>query len=351
MKTGRTLQELAVELDRQAKSKRDFVADTRALQVHPENNNIVLEGVGGGMPLRHTAHEQMATTLSIPKTYYDRLMQAAPDLLCVNINYWLQADPKRRLVRTLDGGVRAILSDRYRPLDNLDLADAVLPKLHDLGGQVVSGEVTEHRFYLKAVTPKLEGEVNKGDVIQAGLVISNSEIGSGALRVEEMTYRLVCLNGAIHAHAVRQTHVGRKSSYSDADLIENSREHFRPETQAADDRAFFLKVRDAVSVTLSPKRFNARLELLRGATEKKITSDPAKVVEVVAKRFGLGDTERGGILRHLIEGADLSAWGLGNAVTRASQDVEDYDKATDMEAAGAQVMELSARDWASLSSN
>lgn len=349
MKAGRSLPDLAAELARQAESKKDYIADTRALAVRPDasTNQIVMEGVNGGMPLRQTAHEQMATVLGIPKTYYDRLMEVAPDLLATNVNHWLRAEPKKRLIRTLDGGVRAILSDRYRPLDNLDLAEAVLPRLSELGGEVVSGEVTDRRFYLKAVTPRLRGEIKVGDEIQGGLVVSNSEIGDGSLRIEEMTYRLVCLNGAIHAVAVRQTHAGRRSGHAD-DLIEQSREFFRDETRAADDRAFFLKVRDAVTGTLSEEKFQSRLLGLRGATERKIEADPVKVVEVTAKRFGMSEATRGNVLKHLIEGGSLTAFGLGNAITRASQDEDDYGMATEMEKAGAAVMELPKQEWESL---
>ena len=352
MKTGRTLTELAAELERQSSTKKDYIADTRALQVRPDGSTgqIVLEGVNGGMPLRPTAHEQMGATLGIPKTYYDRLLAEAPDLLARNVNHWLAAQPARKMVRTLDGGVRAILSDRYRPLDNMDLAEAVLPKLMELGGTVLSGEVTERRFYLKAVTPRIAGEVKVNDVIQAGIVISNSEIGSGSLRLEEMTYRLVCTNGAIHAKAVRQTHVGRRSDYSDTDLISESREHFRNETRQADDRAFFLKVRDTVSSVLTEDRLLKHINAMKGAAEQIIEADPVQVVEVAAKRFGLGETERGGILRHLIQGGDLSRFGLANAITRASQDVDSYELATAMEEAGGQVIEMSKGDWSTLAS-
>lgn len=349
MKTGRTLSELAQELTRQATSKKDYVADTRALQTRAFDNSgtpqVILDGVGGGLPLRQTAHEQMSSTLGIPKSYYDRLLNQAPDLLVKNINHWLLATPSRKLVRTLDGGVRAILSDRYRPLDNLDLAEAVLPKLESLGATVLSGEVTEKRFYLKAVTPKISGEVKKDDIIQAGLVVSNSEIGAGALKIEEMSYRLICLNGAIHEQAVRRTHTGRKSSYSESELLEHSREFFRDETRAADDRAFFLKVQDTVSHTLSPLRFNNLLNTMRLASGEKLEEDPVKVVEITAKHFGLGEQERGSILKHLIQGGDLSKFGLANAVTRASQDVTDYDLATTMEEAGGQVLELPVSVW------
>jgi hypothetical protein len=350
MKTGRSLSDLAAELERQASSKRDYIADTRALQVRPDASTglIVLEGVNGGMPLRPTAHEQMGSILGIPRTYYDRLMANAPDLLARNVNHWLKAEPARKMIRTLDGGVRAILSDRYRPLDNMDLAEAVIPRLMALEGQVVSGEVTERRFYLKAVTPRITGEIKKGDEVQAGLVVSNSEIGEGSLKVEQLSYRLVCLNGAIHAKAIRQTHAGRRSGFDGADLIEGSREHFRDETRAADDRAFFLKVQDAVSATLSPAGFDKLLDTMRGATERKIEADPVQVVEVVSRRFGLAEAERGSVLKHLISGADLSAWGLANAVTRASQDIESYDRSTELEAVGGQIVELSRHDWDTL---
>lgn len=345
MKTGLELPKLAAELTRQAQSKKDYLADTRALRVRVDQstNQIVLDGVGGGLPLRTTAHEQMATTLGIPKSYYDRLMGQAPDLLVKNVNHWLEADSQKKMVRTLDGGVRAILSNRYRPLDNLDLAEAVLPQLQRLDASVLSGEVTDRRFYLKAATPRVQGEVKVGDVVQAGIVVSNSEIGSGSLRVEEMTYRLVCRNGAIHAQAVRRNHVGRRNSYEDNLL--SGREFYRDETRRADDRAFFLKVRDTVNGVLTPVRLNAHLEKMRQATERKITTDPVQVVEVTAKHFGLGDAERGSILKHLVEGGDLSAFGLGNALTRASQDVESYETATEMEAAGGRVFEMPKSEW------
>jgi hypothetical protein len=129
----------------------------------------------------------------------------------------------------------------YRPLDNYDLAEAVLPKLFDVQADVVSCEVTESRFYLKAVTRRILGEVKPGDVVQAGLVVSNSEVGQGSLRVEAIDYRSVCTNGMIREAAVRKAHLGR-SGVRGLDAIEDAREYFRDETRAADDRAFFLKV-------------------------------------------------------------------------------------------------------------
>lgn len=350
MKTGRSLQEMAAELERQSLAKKDYLADTRKIKLRAITDgeetphaNVILEGVNGGMSLRPIAHAQMANTLGIPKVYYDRMLAREPDLLAANVNRWLDREPAKKLVRCMDNQVRAILSDSYRPLDNLDLAEAVLPKLSNLEATVVSCEVTDSRFYLKAVTDRIQGEVKKGDIVQAGLVVSNSEVGQGSLRVEAMDYRLVCLNGMIREHAIRKAHLGRGARGLDA--IEDAREFFRTETRIADDRAFFLKVQDAVASMFNDERFKARLNQYIDASERPIDEDPIKVVEVTSKRFAFNDSERSSILTHLIRGNDLSKWGLANAITRASQDVDNYDRATELESLGGDIIELPAADW------
>lgn len=354
MKTGRSITELAVELERQAASKRDYIADTRALSMRALSANtdnpgaqVILDGVNGGMGLRPIAHQQLAASLGIPKPYYDRMLAEQPDLLALNVNRWLKAQPARKLVRALDNSVRAILSDSYRPLDNLDLAEAVLPKLMGLEAEVVSGEVTENRFYIKAVTAKVEGEVKKGDLIRAGLVVSNSEVGQGSLRVEALDYRLVCTNGMIREAAIRKAHLGRSGTRG-TDAIEDARDFFRTETRIADDRAFFLKVQDTVGSMFDPERFMARIQEYKAADERLIEADPIKVVEVTAKRFGLNEGERGSVLKHFMQGNAFSQWGLANAITRTAQDAEAYDRATDLEALGGTVVELDASQWKTL---
>ena len=66
-------------------------------------------------------------------------------------------------------------------------------------------------------------------------------------------------------------------------------------------------------------RFDAALDELKGMTEQKIEGDPVKVIELTSKKFGLNEGERSSILRHLIEGGDLTRYGLYAAFTRASQ--------------------------------
>ena len=80
----------------------------------------------------------------------------------------------------------------------------------------------------------------------------------------------------------------------------------------------------------------------------RLTGDPVKAVEVLAQRYTLNDDERTGVLRHLIEDGQLSGYGLVNAVTHYSQTVADYDRATEFEALGGRLIELTAQEWKGL---
>ena len=84
---------------------------------------------------------------------------------------------------------------------------------------------------------------------------------------------------------------------------------------------------------------------MRLATERQIEGDPIKAVEVLSERFQFSQTERSGIFRHLIQGADLSSYGLVNAVTRTAQDIAYYDRATELERFGGQLLVLPQVDW------
>jgi hypothetical protein len=187
----------------------------------------------------------------------------------------------------------------------------------------------------------VEFEVAPGDIVQAGIVITNSEVGCGTLSVQPLIYRLVCKNGLIASdHALRKTHVGRALA-TEAESVNV----FRDDTLAADDRAFFLKVRDVVEAAVSEATFRQVAQKLQKTRDIRLTGDPVKSVEVLANRYTLNDTERAGVLRHLIVEGDLSAYGLVNAVTHFSQDVDDYDRATELEALGGKLIELAPGDW------
>jgi hypothetical protein len=350
MKTDLTLSQMAVELERRNAAKRDFVANTTQLHVEPSGGAIALT-----VPKENAAseiisldegeifREQALAHYKIPREYGDRIRIAHPRLYAATLNTFFHKEPTRRMVRVLDGKARAFLSDRYRPLDNFDLANAVLPELmgHE-SIRIESTSFTERRFYLKAVLPKIEAEVKVGDPVQIGIMVSNSEVGSGALQVAPLVFRLVCLNGMISPdYGQRRYHVGKRASET-----EDAFEMYSDKTKQLDDAAFFSKVRDTVRGVLTHDVLNKLVEKMREATGQKLEAkNLAAVVEVTAKTFGYTEGTAGGILRHLIEGGDLSRYGLMNAITRQSQDENSYERATQLELDGARVLELPKTDW------
>ena len=349
---GRTLESLALEVDRQNSSKADYLADTRTLKLSPIS---VSEGVFEtkldidlGETVKHLnvtkhAHRQMGERLKIPAKYYDRMLQNAPQLLAENVNHWFQNKPEPRMIRVLDDNARAFLSNSYRPLDNYDLSNVVLPIIGEMEDMIiVSCEITDRRLYIKALFPRIEREIKRGDIVQSGIIVSNSEIGSGSLQVAPLVFHCICSNGMISQDAFKKYHVGGATE------VEGAMELYRDETRQADDKATWMKVEDTVRATIEESKFEGIVRRLQESTGDKITMDPEKAVERITTKFNLSDNEQGGVLRHLIDGGDLSRYGMVQAVTRTSQDVTTYDRATELERLGGKVLELPQMDWNAL---
>ncbi|WP_207804916.1 hypothetical protein, partial [Rhodopseudomonas palustris] len=121
MKQGRSITQLAQELERQRFARRDYLSDTRNLEITTSMGvSKLILNVGTNTEtfiIHDLAHKQIADRLQIPQRYYNKMRIEYPDLLDNNINSWFSKTPERRMIRTLDGNVRAFLSDSYRRLD------------------------------------------------------------------------------------------------------------------------------------------------------------------------------------------------------------------------------------------
>ena len=159
MKSGISLVEMAKEIQRQAELKADYVMDTRSLRLEPFGSDLYLNAYtpSGEMAvepleINAIAHRQIGTHLKIPAAYYDKMLTQHPQLLSENVNAWFERESAVRLVRTIGGTARAFLSNRYRRIDNLDIAGIVLPVLQDMEGMhFESCQLTESRMYIKVV--------------------------------------------------------------------------------------------------------------------------------------------------------------------------------------------------------
>ena len=374
MKQGKPLAEVLSELQHQNKMKRDYVAPARAFRLEDNGETFTLSRNDGTQEMFDTTdlfHRQIGSTLEIPAKYYDQMRKLKPELLARNVNAWFgdreqsymiramryeedNSDGRTADRRTEDGRTasdispqnpsvaRALLSARYRRIDNMEIATDVLPLFAGQADmEVVSSAVTSSHLYLKILNRRLEQEVKPGDVVQAGVVISNSEVGLGAVSVQPLIYRLVCSNGLIAGDVgERRTHIGRAVEAADEKY-----NIYSDETREAEDKLLLMKLRDATKAALEESKFAMIVDKLRDSTEVKITGHVPDVVELTSKAYGLNQGEQEAILDYLIAGGDLSLYGLSNAVTRASQDIESYDRATTLENIGWQVVTMSPSQW------
>ncbi len=349
MKAGLTIEELAAEILRQKDAKEDYIVDTGRLRMEPSGNDVILRVLGTDeadriepLDIGPNAHRQIGVQLSIPAKYYAKMQDENPELLSINVNSWFERSSKQRMLRVMDGRARAFLSNRYRRIDNYQIATAVLPIIGEMkDARVESCHITENRMYIKVVNPRLQQEVVPGDIVQAGTIISNSEVGLGSVSIQPLIYRLVCSNGmVVNDAATKRNHIGRVNS------AEENFQLYSAETLEADDHAFLLKVQDTVRAAVEEAKFSQVVDMMREASEAHMnTAHVPEIVRLTSRDFGLTESERDGVLQYLIEGNDLSLYGLSNAVTRYSQDVDSYDRATDLEAVGYTIMTMPIRQW------
>ena len=304
------MQEVLVELNRQNQAKQDFISPAQGMRLREDGRTFEINHLTTSQQevfdTTSLFYRQVASALGIPAKYYDLMQTQKPELLAENVNSWFADKPSSYMVRSMDYGAgqvaRALLSEHYRRIDNMEIATAVLPLFAGNDQyEVMSCEVTENRLYLKVVNHRLEMEVCKGDIVQAGVMISNSEVGLGAVSIQPLVYRLVCTNGMV--------------------------------------------VNDTTMAAIDEARFSQVVGRLQESMTVPITGKVQDVVQLTAQSYGINAEEQEGILKYLIEGGDLSLYGLSNAVTRASQDVVSYDRATTLEGIGWQVATMEPQQW------
>lgn len=349
MKQGRPLPEVLTELQRQNEAKQDYIAPAQSFRLSDDASTFGMKHLNTGVEeffgTTDLFHRQVGSALNIPAKYYDLMRTQKPELLAENVNGWFSDRSQSYMVRSMDYGygkvARAFLSDRYRRIDNLEIASAVLPIFAGVAGmQVMSAEVTTEKLFIKVVDTRKEYAC-VGDTVQSGVVISNSEVGLGAVSVQPLLYTLQCTNGMIiNSMAERKTHVGRA-----AKALEDSFAVYTDETLKAEDTAYLLKLRDIVTSAFDEVRVAKMIGKLEAAAGAKITGRVQDVVELTGKAYDLSQGEQDSILNYLIRGGDLSLYGLSNAITRASQDVESYDRATALEGIGWQVATMEPAQW------
>lgn len=331
------LTDLVKELERQRENSKDLIVDSRSLQAIPDGNQGIRMAIPeyGDYSLTEWTHSQISEKLQIPKRYYDRMRNAGKtELLADNVNAWL-GEKERRLIRITDRKIRAILSDRYRIMDNYDLVFLTLYEFRKKETiQVYRADLTERMLYLKAVDMTLTAEIREQDIIYGGLIIRNSEVGASAFKVEPFLLRKICDNGLIGELALKRIHLGKQTA-------EIGEIDWSDETKELEDKAIWAKAKDIIKATFDRDVFESWIDKLRESTEIVI-EQPVKAVNNVVKLAGLTEEHKSELLMHFSE---HTKYGLVNAVTSLARDIESVDARIRLEEFGGRLLSVPENEF------
>jgi hypothetical protein len=277
-----------------------------------------------GLELSSWATGQICSRLNIPSAYFKRCPAPLQD---EQFNWWngdcqsetladtdsdfaMTHDAKlytgqerveRWLLRAKGETLRAVLTDRYTPIDNQMLLRCLHRSLPPhLKVQWIA--LDEESFHLRLFDPTLVMEVKNGDPLMAGLHISNSEVGKRSVTIDAIVYRQVCSNGLIRLIKGKSLMQQRHIAVTPA--------HFVSLLQRAMHQALIAS--------------HEFLEQMAMATREPIR-DVEKEMKILVSDWHLSQTFVEQVEDHLVHeerAHQENLFGLVNALTRAAQSLD-----------------------------
>lgn len=345
------------------------------------------------------AHGQIAAKLRIPKPYYDRMIAQAPNLLAQNVNTWLKGGEifddegvkvPNMMIRSWNGELIALVSDKYRAIDNFDVADVVIRTVYAMRQNVVDlAHGTDHlvdrgtghtvmtaggqqdakwaqdtgkwasfdrarggiamlkafvndrvmNYQLVDLGVQYQPFPDKPDDIYApGLNIRNSEVGYCAFTAEPFLWRSLCNNGAVFGfEGFRQIHIGGRKDEG---------KYWSDRTAQKERELILAKVGDMVNYVFAPTFYADVMERFGKLAEQKI---PLKVVDASISLLGLTKDEGDDIYKK-IEGN--SRYDFVQAVTSKANDYlqpgKNHERGYELQKIGGKLIQNERDIWAQI---
>jgi len=373
--------------------KQDFLCPDKLAEFLVQDSVPVLhlskeDGTEFFFPVRDYALGQIAGRYpadrkpgKVGKSYASRMHSEAPGLFCTNFNHWLARSRKSTLWRTVDGEVRAALSQRFRMLDNTDVVMSALKgalahsrETNEARGwfdaegrplntiEVFGWHMTENRVHVMLFDPTVtahlptldydpnvqryidggfqntlmdpdyerRGVVERmayalgrnpnegGTLVFPAVEISNSEVGGGKAKVTPMGAISICSNLCKFGVELAQIHVG-------SDLDKNAEAVVSLETRRKVNEGIYSQIEDVIGAAFRQESFEKLVTGLVKTMEVELKG-AVEAVEVVAKREGLSEKDKDDILAAFeskVAPGKATAYDAAMAVTSAAQKFQD----------------------------
>jgi hypothetical protein len=249
---------------------------------------------GKPVEIAPSAQRLLANRLRVPYTYLERCPE---DLQAQNLNFWIEQETRKRetfFCRFDNNRLRAVFTERYRPLDNMEILSQLIEGGFDSMAEV-QYSVDETMFLIKIPEYSRAFSVNlsheKQDRVVPGICISNSEVGILAFSIEAFFYRIVCTNGLISktSTASRFKHISQKG-------LDN--------------------FHDTLRLVLQDSTHNQRQFQISRQSE---VSNPISTIEMFARQFGLAEVETEMVRQAYYQEPGNSMFSVINAYTAAAK--------------------------------
>lgn len=364
---------MAILSDNQAR-KLDLVVPTDSIRL--VQGNLVIDGQevilsddgvtdpNGAYVTSPIVDQNLADLFNIPVRYIRRMRAEKVGLLDINVNTWAADGEGTSLLRMLQGTdadnpgtvgyLRAILSSKYGFNDHIDTVMAFLQGARAAGldaSNIKSVDLSNERLYISVDVPQIAVDAKELvkdyrspfnglsgaelPLMNAGLVMTNSEVGRGAFQILPKAMLQVCTNGLTRAvDGFRKVHLGGR--------LQEGSVNWSHETREAQAAFIQAQVKDAVASFLSEGYLeNLRDDLIREAGYE--IADVVKTIEVVSKKLQYSAEEQDMILADFIKGGQVTSGGVLNAVTSVAQRIEDPDRAFEFNNTAIDAMKIAAR--------
>jgi hypothetical protein len=242
---------------------------------------------------------------------------------------------------------RAVVSDRFKPIDDDIIFDAALPLIDSDRFHGIGGNKTDIRTVAKFIEREPSVVIQSGNQkreYHLGFILGNSEVGAATASFTMFMSDAFCLNGCIFHKDILANisykHLGARIDVRHG-LIEHSHiervelHGIRNMIQKATHKAMSLEGRELITRALQDS-----------ADAKVERSDLPKFFEDLGKSVGLTKDEAKELPLYGYSD-EMTKLGVQAAITALAQD-KPYERRLALESIGGDVLMMNARNWKAL---
>jgi hypothetical protein len=335
----------------QGLEREDYASPANGARIFNNSISIGLDANRHEFSLTEHAHGQVASRWAGLDTF--RRHAEGTNLQPVyerTVNDALALDDRKVMIRTInDEGTRiarAVVSDKFKPIDDDVLVPEVLDVIGDHGDKwrSLGGQVTDTNTFIRFIERTPSFKFGKREV-HVGFQYSNSEVGAGSTKFSLFFFDSFCENGCVFGKMVLQD---VKWIHRGSAITTDFGRIFEDRMKQAEVINVRNAIREASQLVATGRHDEAVRGYLEAAWSREIPSDvsASDFLKTIGGKVDLTKTEQEDMLVHY-DGTN-NQYGVQAAITRLAQDAPTFSDRVRLETAGGKVMSMSTREWNSI---